>query len=167
MFSFFYFLLPSVFRPAFWWASPFGFIIRYHIGALKALLIPEIKERIQALKVGGERVFTLLDELILMKAAEMDEKAIEQCAEELCFMTFEGVGPMTLLLMQLIYEVVSKPTYIHELRKEISESLGPRGEWSEEALKNMAKLDSFTRETLRLNGPAPCEYLKCKTTGHD
>jgi Cytochrome P450 len=158
MFSFFYFLLPSILRLPFWLVSPFGFIIRHHVRSLKGLLIPEIERRIAALDSGDEREFALINALLTSKPKPMNAGQIEQCAEELCFMTFEGVGPMTLLLMQLMYEIISKPAYLDDLRNEISTALQESGGWSDEALKLMPKLESFTRETLRLNGPAPCKF---------
>jgi Cytochrome P450 len=171
--SYFYFVMPGILRKAFWWFSPFGILTRHHIRKLKAALIPEICCRVKAARRGkGFRdQFVLIDALVDMKMekgviereiSEMnlkeEAKQIELCAEELMFMTFEGVGPVTLLTVQLIYELISRVEYLQPLREEISRALGAsNGKWTEEAMNNMPKLESFTRETLRLNGPAPCE----------
>jgi aflavarin biosynthesis cytochrome P450 monooxygenase len=150
-------------------------LTRHHIRKLKAALIPEICSRVKAARRGkGFRdQFVLIDALVDMKmekgiikreicASETNlkegAKQIELCAEELMFMTFEGVRPETLLTVQLIYELNSHIEYLQPLEEEISRALGASNvKWTEDALNNMPKLKSFTRKTLRLNGPAPCE----------
>lgn len=173
--SYFYFVMPGILRKVFWWFSPFGILTRHHIRKLKVALIPEIRSRVKAARnsEGFRDEYFLIDALVDMKMekgviqrgsetseinSKEEAKQIELCAEELMFMTFEGVGPMTLVTVQLIYELISHVEYLQPLREEISRALeGSNGEWTEEAMDNMPKLESFTRETLRLNGPAPCE----------
>jgi cytochrome P450 len=174
--SYFYFVMPGILRKPFWWFSPFGFMTRHHIRKLKAVLIPEIRERIEAARRGeGYRdQFVLIDALVDMKMdkrvirrdapgadAKEEAKEVELCAEELMFMTFEGVGPVTLLTVQLVYELIAHPEYLQPLRDEVARTLeAAGGKWTDEAMTNMPKLESFTRETLRLNGPAPCENTR-------
>jgi hypothetical protein len=175
--SYFYFLMPAILRKGFWWFSPFGILTRYHVRRLKAMLIPEINSRVQAARRGQcfRDQFVLIDAFVDMKmekgvikreikgseegSNKEEARQIELCAEELMFIAgVESAGPVTLVTVQLIYELVSRVEYLQPLRDEISEALGAAdGKWTEDAMSNMPKLESFTRETLRLNAAAPCK----------
>lgn len=59
-------------------------------------------------------------------------------------------------MTQILYNLATWPEYIEPLRAEIAGAVERRG-WSKHALDEMTRLDSFVKETLRLNGTAACK----------
>lgn len=153
--TFLYFLLPPLLRKPFWWISPVGILIRYHIRKLRQKMVPEIKRRMQTMYDGEKRDFIMLDAL-LERRTPRGEKGMQQTVEELVFMAF-GQGPIFAITTQMIYQVLANPYYISPLREEIEDALRDGGGWTDKTLERMPKLESFMRETLRLHNPVPCK----------
>ena len=161
-FGFFCNAMPNLLQKPFWWLSPFGFLIRYYVRALKGIIIPEIRKRMVALERGEKREFTMIDAILGLVEHPLNEKEIHQRAEELIFMTFEGAGPLSTTSFQLVCDMLSHPEYIMPLEEEVEHAVSSAGGWSRQALDAMPILESFLRESLRLSPPAPCtEPSRC------
>ncbi|KAA8894730.1 cytochrome P450 [Sphaerosporella brunnea] len=164
--TFLYFALPGPLRTPFWWLSPVGLKLRYHVRKVKSKLLPEIQRRaslIQDTAAGTttntqkERKpsdFVFIDALLRRRPLPLTPSEANRSADELMFMGFEQ-GPIALIIIQLIYQVLSEPDCIEPLRAEVDEALVEGNGWTDDALNRMSKLDSFIRETLRLRLPAP------------
>ncbi len=167
--TYFYFLMPKLLRKPFWWLSPLGFMVRSHVSKLKAVIVPEIRRRIEAARRGKRcrEDYVLLDALLAVKFEKgiikreyqerhkaEEDKQIQVFAEEVIFMAFESAGPVTVLAVHLTFELIAHSEYLKPLREEVSGALqSTQGEWQEQTLARMPKLDSFIRETLRIDGP--------------
>ena len=53
--------------------------------------------------------------------------------------------------MQTLYRLLSNPEYIEPLRQEVEAVVAEEG-WTKAAMDRMHKIDSFLRETQRLDG---------------
>lgn len=60
------------------------------------------------------------------------------------------------VLTQALYDLVIHPEYTEELREEIASVVGEDG-WTKTALQKMRKLDSFLKESHRLNTVSECK----------
>lgn len=174
-----YFWIPSPLRKAFWYLSPWGFKVRKCIVKLKGFIIPELRKRIQEYRETGSTgyEFTLVGAMLSLKmekglltrkydpsnAAE-EERQIEIFAEEVIFTAFDSAGPVAVLIVQLLFETSNSKEHVAPLRNEIAAANAAHGEWSDQALNSMPRLESFTRETLRLDGPTLCKCTVAQNT---
>lgn len=56
-----------------------------------------------------------------------------------------------------LYDLAANPQYIQPLREEAEKSLTEEG-WTKAAMDKMRKVDSFLKESMRLNGFQSCAY---------
>lgn len=173
-FTHLYFRVPGLLRKAFWYASPGGFRIRKTVKKLKRVIIPEIWKAIDAWrnKTSASEEYTLLDAMLKLKAErgqlKRDPQAMTKAEEahqidvfsdEVIFTAFDSAGPVACLLTQLIFESICDKDLTNALRGEIADALAKNdGVWSEDTMSSLPRLESFTRETLRFNGPTLCTY---------
>ena len=62
---------------------------------------------------------------------------------------------MTQTSTQVLYRLLSNPEYIEPLRQEIEAAVAEEG-WTKAGMDKMHKLDSFLRETQRIDGSGTC-----------
>lgn len=167
-FSYVYLGYPRILRPLLERFSGPCRALRSTIQALKQRLIPEIQRRIRAVRSGKKPTdFVFLDALIdqtfekgiLSREKECtgEEKNLELLAQEAIFLFFEVAGPVLPLLTAMQYQIMTTPEYVSPLREEITKALDTNdGEWNYGIFKRMPKLESFTREALRLYAPIIC-----------
>lgn len=146
---------------------------------MKRFLIPELRRRIDAFRKndGAQGEYTLLDAMLALKMERdilkresgamkesEEERQIDIFAEEVIFTAFDSAGPVSVLITQLIFESIRHKDLKESLRKEISAALAANGyEWSDQAMSSSPRLESFTRETMRADGPTLCKYALSKT----
>ncbi|KAH0490122.1 hypothetical protein TgHK011_001605 [Trichoderma gracile] len=166
-----YFWVPAPLRKLFWYFSPWGFRVRRVIKRLKAFIIPEIKQTIMDWRANehdrSQNKYTLLRAMLDLKeergqitrdatamTREEEERQIKIFSDEVVFTAFDSAGPVACLVTQLLFESIQDPSLTEALRAEISKALADNGgEWSMQAMSSLPRLESFTRETLRVDGP--------------
>jgi hypothetical protein len=170
-----YFWVPAPLRKVFWYLSPQGFRVRATIRKLKRFIVPEIRRSIDAWRQTGRTrdQYTLLGAMLDLKsergqikqdAGAMDraeeERQIQVFSDEVVFTAFDSAGPIACLATQMLFEATHNPDIARLLRSEIAAALAAHGgEWSPETMGLLPRLESFTRETLRVNGPTLCECI--------
>jgi hypothetical protein len=172
-----YFWVPAPLRKLFWYLSPWGFRVRRVIKHLKAFIIPEIKQTIADWRTNdrerSQDRYTLLRAMLDLKeergqiardatamTKEEEERQINIFSDEVMFTAFDSAGPVACLVTQLLFESIQNPSLTEGLRAEISKALADNGgEWSVQVMSSLPRLESFTRETLRVDGPTLCESL--------
>jgi hypothetical protein len=60
--------------------------------------------------------------------------------------------------MQTLYRLLSHPEYIEPLRQEVEAVVAEEG-WTKAAMDRMHKIDSFLRETQRVDGLNLCSLI--------
>ncbi|KAK7440643.1 hypothetical protein VKT23_016992 [Stygiomarasmius scandens] len=84
---------------------------------------------------------------------DLQPRSIESLAMRMLNVNFVALHTTTKTLTHAVYHLASQPNYIHILRGEVEQHLGAdMAQWNREGLGRCAKIDSFFRETLRLNG---------------
>lgn len=168
-----YFWVPAPLRRLFWHLSPSGFKVRRVIKKLKSFIIPEIRRTIEVWRTTGRSTdeYTLLGAMLDLKeergqikrdATAMsrgeEERQINIFSDEVIFTAFDSAGPVACLVTQLLFESIRDEKLTEALRAEIATALADNGgEWSVQAMSSLPRLESFTRETLRVDGPTLCK----------
>ncbi|KAL7796291.1 cytochrome P450 [Trichoderma afarasin] len=164
-----YFWVPAPLRKMFWHLSPAGFKVRKVLKRLKFFIIPEIKRTIEIWRTIGrsDAEYTLLGAMLDLKeergmikrdptamSSEEEERQVDIFSDEVIFTAFDSAGPVVCLVTQLLYESIRDEKLTEALRAEIFTALANNnGEWSVQMMSSLPRLESFTRETLRVNGP--------------
>jgi cytochrome P450 len=60
-------------------------------------------------------------------------------------------------LTQVLYDLAIHPEYVEEMRQEALNAVAEHG-WTKAAMTKMRKVDSFMKESLRLNPSGSCKY---------
>lgn len=168
-FAHMYFWLPAPIRKIYWYLSPHGAKIRASLKTLKSEVGPEIRRVVDAWRRGdkSKREPTLLQAILDVKAEtgqikrdaqsvdkDEEERQMDIFEDEIIFTGFDSAGPVVCLVVQLLFETMRHKHIVEPLRKEISTALeASGGEWTDQAMSSLPRLDSFTREVLRVDGP--------------
>ena len=135
---------------------------RRDLAAARKFLLPIIEARMK--DTGGseaERPLDAIQWMVDMPPSAPGEVDSYRHANRLLHLTFAGTGTIISLLQHLIWEILLHPEYLEPLRQEAKETIAEFGGWnSDKALGRMHLLDSFIRETLRMNPPGVCEFVK-------
>ena len=109
-----------------------------------------------------------------MSEAKGVEKSVEGVARRLLLVNFAGIhstssasdnipSPSIIVLInscqqtfaQVLYRLLANPEYIEPLRQEVDAVIKEEG-WTKAGIDKMHKVDSFIRETQRIDGLALC-----------
>ncbi|KAJ7494801.1 cytochrome P450 [Mycena galericulata] len=146
------FLLPAFLRPAA--GAIFKIIFRHHqrmLNHLRPMITDRQKRRSNA--DSGEIENDMLTWLMDTAPAD-DEHSVESLAMRMLNVNFVALHTTSKAFTHALYHLASKPFYIPLLRAEAQKFLG-NGDptsWTKEALGRCVKLDSFLKESQRLNG---------------
>lgn len=178
-----YFWVPAPLRLAFWHFSPQGFRVRACIKRLKGFIVPEIRRTIDAWrrKEPVRDSFTLLTAMLDLKeergqirrevgvmSRPEEERQIDIFSDEVIFTGFDSAGPVACLVTQLLLESIEHKDLASALRNEITAALHANGgEWNSQAMSSLPRLESFTRETLRVDGPTLCKCTHSMSKGKE
>ena len=102
----------------------------------------------------------------LMSEAKGVEKSVEALTRRFLLLNLSAVQPTSLVssiimrlvptycmrqtVMRVLYRLLSHPEYIEPLRQEV-ETIVAEGGWTRAGMDKMLKLDSFLRETQRID----------------
>ncbi|EFE35598.1 uncharacterized protein ARB_05641 [Trichophyton benhamiae CBS 112371] len=153
---------PRFLFPLVWRLSPLHRKFRSNISVVRKKVVPEIKRRVQLLRLGestGEDMSMLtiflkqaLKEGLLSMSGntKTEENDIEGLFMKTLFHIYEVWGPIAPLLSAMFVRCMANPEYVDALREEVSGSLESHGGWNSNFLAHTPKLESFMRESLRL-----------------
>ncbi|KAK7440639.1 hypothetical protein VKT23_016987 [Stygiomarasmius scandens] len=144
------FLIPGFLRPMFGriYRSVYG-----HHRRMVRFLQPIIEER--RIPTPPSKPIPPNDMLswLMSTSEDRQHRSVESLAMRMLNVNFVALHTTTKTLTHAVYHLASQPNYIHILRAEVEQYLGAdTTQWNKERLGRCAKMDSFFRETLRLNG---------------
>ncbi|GMF73789.1 unnamed protein product [Aspergillus oryzae] len=100
-------------------------------------------------------------ELLLKKgllshdAVKDDERHFDTMAIQTIFLLFEVLGGLTPATTSSLYQIMKTPEYLAPLREELAAALKQADNaWSFDIFKHTPKLESFTKECLRVFTPS-------------
>ena len=136
------------------------------MAVLKETIVPEIRRRVEQRRRGTKQsdqncFLDVMIDLALKKghlshdAEKDDEQPFDMMAIQTIFLLFEVVGGLTPATACLLYQIMKTPEYIVPLREELTAALKQtENAWSFDVFKHTPKLESFTKECLRVFTPS-------------
>jgi len=110
-------------------------------------LVPIIEERYQL--PPEERPNDMLS--WLMEDAVGEEREPRNLTLRILVVNFAAIHTTSMTFTYALYQLLAHPEYIQPLREEVESIVKEQG-WTKSSIFNMRKLDSFLRESQRLNG---------------
>jgi len=89
----------------------------------------------------------------LMTEATGVERSIEGFARRMLIINFAAIHATSATITQVLYRLLANPEYLEPLREEVDAVIREEG-WTKAGIDKMYKIDSFLRETQRLDGLA-------------
>ncbi|KAH9975535.1 cytochrome P450 [Lactifluus volemus] len=114
---------------------------------------PMVEERFAKMKEFGEDWDDKPNDMLmwLMNEAKGVERSLDGLARRLLLINFASIHTTSLTLTQVLYRLLSHPECIEPLREEVEAVVAEDG-WTKVGMDKMYKIDSFIRETQRLDG---------------
>jgi hypothetical protein len=113
---------------------------------------PMVEERFATMEEYGEDWDKPNDMLMwLMSEAKGVERSLKGVARRMLHVNFASIHTTSLTLTQVLYRLLANPEYVEPLRKEVDAVIKEEG-WTKAGIDKMYKIDSFLRETQRLDG---------------
>jgi cytochrome P450 len=120
------------------------------------LVVPIVEERREmeaANRTDYEKPNDFLQWLMDEAWSERDREPRE-LVHRLLVLALASVHTTSMTATQILFDLVARPEYLEPLREEILQALAEDGGWKKTTLTKMRKLDSFMKESQRLNGPS-------------
>lgn len=159
-------IIPAPIRPLAALFNPHVWRIKRHHRNARSLLIPEILRR-RELASGAQspeqwHAEKPNDMLQWIEDASTDaDKQPERIVDRQLGMSFAAIHTTTNHLTNVIYDLAARwDQYGPDLREEVEEALAADGGiWKKQTLTKLSKLDSFMKESQRINPPSACRCL--------
>ena len=123
-----------------------------HIKTANRILEPEIKRRRQE----DEKRLDMLQWMI--QGAKGFERNPTELTHKTLFLCLASVVSSSMGVTHAIFDLCTYPQYVEPLRQEIDGIIKEEEGWTLAGLRRMEKLDSFLRESQRVNHPGLCKY---------
>ncbi|KAJ5691745.1 cytochrome P450 [Penicillium macrosclerotiorum] len=156
---------PRVLGPLVWYLAPQTRALRSTIAKIRDKLIPLIQARIVDKRASLKGIENTILDIIIdqcfrkghlnpSRVLSTDNQTARLIADETMFLHLEAFFPIAMLAADQIMRVMAHPEYAEPLRAELTAAFAlTGGDWSSEIWKHTPKLESFTRECLRLDTP--------------
>ncbi|THH19419.1 hypothetical protein EW146_g1766 [Bondarzewia mesenterica] len=117
-------------------------------------IAPLIEERRAKERELGKNWCNKPNDLLMwcMDEARGNEQEIQNIALRILLINFAAIHTTSTSLTFALYHLAAYPQFIRPLRKEVEVVLAAEG-WSKSTLTKMRKIDSFLKETIRINTP--------------
>jgi hypothetical protein len=138
-----------------------------YIKQAKKLLIPEIIRRREVKDKTPEENNNLLS--WMMEIATPDESNPSDLAHLEVVMSLASIHTSQMNAVHVMYDLASRPEYMEPLREEIVQLIkedGPWKQWQKPSFSKLRKLDSFMRESQRVNPPSLLSYHRVMLSEH-
>lgn len=141
---------------------PFSYKVSWALAKAKRIIVPVIKERRrqqgEANTSGNQNPEDFLQ--YLMDGATGTDAQPEKLAHRLLILTLAAVHTTSMAATQALFDMCAHPEYIEPLRAEVVSVLKAEGGYTKQSLTYFKKLDSFIRESQRLNPPSLREQFQ-------
>ncbi|KZT08802.1 cytochrome P450 [Laetiporus sulphureus 93-53] len=151
---------PTILKPLVGRLLPWS---RRTIRRFSAMVKPAIEERIKQLEEHGRdwgdkpnNYMTWLVEEAMGAGKTVDSDLVMQA---LLFSNFAAMHSSSTSITHALFTLAANPEHIHPLREEVESVIKTEG-WTRIALDKMWKLDSFMRESQRMNGVACISIIR-------
>lgn len=134
---------------------PFSYRVRWALSKAKRIVVPLILKR-RALEEKHGSDYKKPEDFLqyMMDDANEFDGQPEKLAHRLLILTLASVHTTSMAATQTLFDLCTHPEYIDPLRQKILEVLDKEGGYRKQTLTGLKKLDSFMRESQRLNPPS-------------
>ena len=145
-------MIPSTLHPVAVWFLPSSYGLHRNLRAAKFLVGSLVEER-RSLETSNSTRYQKPADLLqwMMDAAIGEEAKPDMLAHRQLLLTVASVHTTTVTITQAVYDLCANPELFPSLREEIEQQLGGENNFNKAALGNMRKLDSFMKESQRMN----------------
>lgn len=84
-------------------------------------------------------------------------ESIEEVVKSQLRLTMAAIHNTTMAVTNDLFDLMAHPEYVAELRREVETVLKQEGGWTKQALTSMRLLDSFMKESARMNPTTMCK----------
>lgn len=161
---------PVFLRPVVWRLSATCRSLRFDMMTMRKHLVPGIQSQIKQegniSKVSDNISFiqSMVEQATRNKAVargqqrEGDLIFAQKIADSAVFTYMETVPSIAMVVALMLFQIIRSPEYATPLREEIEQAIRfSNGEWGFETAKYSPKLESFTKEILRLYTTTTCK----------
>ncbi|KAI0099189.1 cytochrome P450 [Nemania sp. FL0031] len=125
-----------------------------NLSAARRIIEPMVRERRVAADSGGgsgEKANDLLQ--WMMDIANDEEGKPHKLAHRQLLLSLASIHTTTMAAAHIIYDLCAHPEYFEPLREELVDVLQADGGWQKTTLSKLQKMDSFMKESQRINPP--------------
>ncbi|KAH9067784.1 cytochrome P450 [Lactarius vividus] len=114
---------------------------------------PLVEERFARMEEFGEDWDDKPNDMLMwfMSEARGVERSLEGLARRMLAVNFAAIHTTSITCTNVLYRLLSNPEYVEPLRHDVEIAIAEEG-WTKAGLDKMHKIDSFLRESLRLDG---------------
>jgi len=114
-----------------------------------------VQERFAKMEEYGEDWDDKPNDMLMWLVTEATgvERSVEGFARRLLLANFAAIHTTSSTVTQVLYRLLANPEYLEPLREEVDAVIREEG-WTKAGIDKMYKIDSFLRETQRLDGIA-------------
>ncbi|KAL1981482.1 hypothetical protein VTN96DRAFT_2511 [Rasamsonia emersonii] len=147
-------IFPDWAKPVVSLLIPFSYKVTWALKKAQRIIVPLILKRREAEKNNPnyEKPEDFLQ--YMMDGANEFDGRPDKLAHRLLILTLAAVHTTSMAATQTLFDLCAHPEYIEPLRQEVIEVLEREGGYKKQTLTHFQKLDSFMRESQRLNPPS-------------
>jgi ent-kaurene oxidase len=172
--------LPCILRPVIAPVIPTRWKLKKLVDEVLSYLVPVIEQRFrreqQAEAEGEKSNYEKPEDVIqwMMDEAEGELRDPNNLARRYIYAVIGSLFPVASGLVDLMYDLAAYPEIVEPLRQEVEEVMAEDGGWSKGTAAKLVKMDSFMRESMRVNTPTPSKSSRpahnylciCTCTNH-
>lgn len=122
---------------------------------------PMVKERLVEADEHGSDWPDRPNDLIswLLETAQGYQRTVHDIVLRILAINFAAIHTSTMSFTQALYDLATQPDYVAEMREEAENVIREYG-WTKAAMQHMRKIDSFLKESQRLNSVGSVQMLR-------
>lgn len=141
---------PSYLHPILQYLLPEVRKLNHYYSTARRLVIPIIKERIEAAK---DPQHTKPNDF-LQWAMEMNKLSLNEQSNMQLMAAFASIHTTSMACSHALYDLAANPECLEPLREELARVTAEQGTMDKQGLTKLQKLDSFMKESQRMNPPS-------------
>ncbi|KAJ0311102.1 hypothetical protein COL516b_001805 [Colletotrichum fioriniae] len=142
---------PKFLRPALYRFLPQIIALKKYGEVARTLIVPEIEERRRLRDAGADVKFNDALEWYYKNSSKRGKEEDFDAVSAMISLAFASTHTTVDLLCNVLYDLAAHPECISPMREEIDKVLTEDGGWKKTTLYKMRLMDSFLKETQRMN----------------
>ena len=157
-------IFPSYLHPVVATVLPSAWRVQSNLRMAKKIIVPLIAAR-RAAEASDKLEYQKPNDLLqwMMDAANQNDGQPHKLAHRQLLLSLASIHTTTMSAAHCLYDMCARPKYFEPLRQEAIDVTREDGGWQKTTLNKMRKLDSFLKESQRVNPPSLCRSPDSKT----